>query len=311
MELEQLAQQAIAIVKQAGELIRSIPRPHVYTKEGHANFVTEADMASQRFLIERLSPLLPEAHFFAEEQEENKMAPGWNWVIDPIDGTTNFIRGYRPSSISVGLVKDGVGMLGIVLDPFAGELFSAVKGGGAFRNGEPIHVADIPLENALVAFGTAPYYQELKDATFAGTCAGAARRRWICATWPRASWTASSSCASPPGITPPVRLSSRRRGLSPAPPQGRRSPLRKSSPSWRARRGCIPCWRSWRGNTWHSRNEKPRGDCGGFCMAQQNPRALLDGHMTKAAPPFYGMGAACFFHRLRLRLSWEVQPSWL
>ena len=167
MELEQLAQQAIAIVKQAGELIRSIPRPHVYTKEGHANFVTEADMASQRFLIERLSPLLPEAHFFAEEQEENKMAPGWNWVIDPIDGTTNFIRGYRPSSISVGLVKDGVGMLGIVLDPFAGELFSAVKGGGAFRNGEPIHVADIPLENALVAFGTAPYYQELKDATFA------------------------------------------------------------------------------------------------------------------------------------------------
>jgi len=49
MELEQLAQQAIAIVKQAGELIRSIPRPHVYTKEGHANFVTEADMASQRF----------------------------------------------------------------------------------------------------------------------------------------------------------------------------------------------------------------------------------------------------------------------
>ena len=58
MELEQLAQQAIAIVKQAGELIRSIPRPHVYTKEGHANFVTEADMASQRFLIEHLSPLL-------------------------------------------------------------------------------------------------------------------------------------------------------------------------------------------------------------------------------------------------------------
>ena len=115
MELEQLAQQAIAIVKQAGELIRSIPRPHVYTKEGHANFVTEADMASQKFLIQQLSPLLPEAHFFAEEQEENTMAPGWNWVIDPIDGTSNFIRGYRPSSISVGLVKDGQPMMGLVL----------------------------------------------------------------------------------------------------------------------------------------------------------------------------------------------------
>ena len=285
MELEQLAQQAIAIVKQAGELIRSIPRPHVYTKEGHANFVTEADMASQRFLIERLSPLLPEAHFFAEEQEENKMAPGWNWVIDPIDGTTNFIRGYRPSSISVGLVKDGVGMLGIVLDPFAGELFSAVKGGGAFRNGEPIHVADIPLENALVAFGTAPYYQELKDATFAvakelGVRCGDLRRSGSAAVdlchLAAGQLDGFFELRLSPGITPPVRLSSRRRGLSPAPPQGRRSPLRKSSPSWRARRGCIPCWRSWRGNTWHSRNEKPRGDCGGFCMAQQNPRALLD-----------------------------------
>ena len=163
MELQALLEKAEPILRQAGELVRAIPHPAVYSKEGHANFVTEADMASQQFLMEHLSPLLPEARFFAEEQEENKMAPGWNWVIDPIDGTTNFIRGYRPSSISVGLVKDGVGMLGIVLDPFAGELFSAVKGGGAFRNGEPIHVADIPLENALVAFGTAPYYQELKD----------------------------------------------------------------------------------------------------------------------------------------------------
>ena len=46
--------------------------------------------------MEHLSPLLPEARFFAEEQEENKMTPGFNWVIDPIDGTTNFIRGYQP-----------------------------------------------------------------------------------------------------------------------------------------------------------------------------------------------------------------------
>ena len=147
MELEQLARQAADSVRQAGELIQSIPRPQVYTKEGHANFVTEADMASQKFLIQQLSPLLPEAHFFAEEQEENTMAPGWNWVIDPIDGTSNFIRGYRPSSISVGLVKDGQPMMGLVLDPFAGELFSAVKGGGAFCNGQPIHTQETPVES--------------------------------------------------------------------------------------------------------------------------------------------------------------------
>ena len=96
MELQALLEKAEPILRQAGELVRSIPHPAVHSKEGHANFVTEADMASQQFLMEHLSPLLPEARFFAEEQEENKMAPGFNWVIDPIDGTTNFIRGYQP-----------------------------------------------------------------------------------------------------------------------------------------------------------------------------------------------------------------------
>ena len=167
MELEQLAAKAGQVVQEAGKLIQSIPRPQVYTKEGHANFVTEADMASQKFLIEHLAPLLPQAHFFAEEQEDNRLAPGWNWIIDPIDGTTNFIRDYRASTISVGLIQDGVGMMGLVLDPYRGELFSAIRGQGAFCNGEAIHAADVPTSSALVAFGTAPYYQELKAATFA------------------------------------------------------------------------------------------------------------------------------------------------
>ena len=111
MELEQLAAQASQVMKEAGAVIRAIPRPKIYTKEGHANFVTEGDVASQNYLMEHLSPLLPEAHFFAEEQEENQLAPGYNWVIDPIDGTTNFIRGYQSWCISVGLVLDGEGLL--------------------------------------------------------------------------------------------------------------------------------------------------------------------------------------------------------
>ena len=146
MELQALLEKAEPILRQAGELVRSIPHPAVYSKEGHANFVTEADMASQQFLMEHLSPLLPEARFFAEEQEENKMAPGFNWVIDPIDGTTNFIRGYQPSAISVGLVKDGQGVMGLVLDLGTGELFTAVRGGGAFCNGNPLQGAQAPLE---------------------------------------------------------------------------------------------------------------------------------------------------------------------
>lgn len=167
MELQALALQAGAVLREAGELIRSIPHPAVTSKEGHANFVTEADVASQTFLLERLGPLFPQARFFAEEQEEHQLAPGWNWIVDPIDDTTNFIRRYRPSAISAGLVKDGEGMLGLVYDPWADELFSAVRGQGAFCNGNPIHAAEIPLENALFVFGTAPYHRELAEASFA------------------------------------------------------------------------------------------------------------------------------------------------
>ncbi|MGI6255669.1 MAG: inositol monophosphatase family protein [Acutalibacter sp.] len=167
MDLEKLALDVGEAMRQAAALVLSIPRPKVFTKEGHANFVTEADVASQKFLMEKLSALLPQAHFFAEEQEENVMAPGYNWVIDPIDGTTNFIRAYRPSAISVGLVEDGEGILGLVLDLSCGDLFSAVKGKGAFCNGEPIHAAETPVENALIAFGTSPYYRELMGPSFA------------------------------------------------------------------------------------------------------------------------------------------------
>ena len=166
-QLQALLPQAEAIVREAGALVNSLKHPQVYTKDGHANFVTEADLSSQKFLLEKLTPLLPEAHFFAEEQKENHLAPGFNWVIDPIDGTTNFMRGYRPCAISVGLVKDGAAVLGLVYDVWAQELFTAVKGGGAFCNGQPIRASQAPLENALISFGTSPYYRDRAQATFA------------------------------------------------------------------------------------------------------------------------------------------------
>ena len=167
MDLQQLARQAGEAVRQAGALARSIPRPQVHTKEGHANFVTDADLAAQRFLLERLSPLLPGAHFFAEEQQGNQLAPGYNWIIDPIDGTANFIRRYPPSAVSVGLVRDGEAVLGLVLDLWQDQLYSAVKGGGAFLEGERLQAAHTPVEDSLVVFGTAPYYRDKAALTFA------------------------------------------------------------------------------------------------------------------------------------------------
>lgn len=166
MEEKNLVSQVILVAEAAGKLVLSIEKPRVTSKEGHANYVTEADVSSQRYCIGQLTPLVEGAHFFAEEQEENCLAPGYNWVIDPIDGTTNFMRGYRHSAISIGLVKDGEAVLGVVHNPYTGETFSAVKGEGAFLNHTAIQVEETPIADSLIVFGTSPYYREKADETF-------------------------------------------------------------------------------------------------------------------------------------------------
>ena len=80
--------------------------------------------------------------------------------MDPIDGTTNFVRDLRQSAISVALAKDGVIEYGVVLDPYKAELFSARRGGGAFLNGSLIHVSDRPLSQGVFGMGTAIYRRE-------------------------------------------------------------------------------------------------------------------------------------------------------
>lgn len=166
MELRTLQKNVEAVIRADGKLIRSMEYPKIYSKEGHANFVTEADLASQNYLKEQLKVLLPQANFFAEEQEENVLRPGYNWILDPLDGTTNFMRGYNPSAVSIGLVRDGKGVLGLVYDIFGDELFSAVSGEGAFCNGKPIRISEIEPENALIAFGSSPYYRDKAEETF-------------------------------------------------------------------------------------------------------------------------------------------------
>ena len=167
MDWNEILERVCTLVKEDGRRILAMKRPEVFEKEGHANFVTSADLASQSFLLEGLAPLVPGAHFFAEEQEEHVLAPGYNWLIDPIDGTTNFMRGLRCSSISVGLVNDGKAVLGVVYQFYSDELFCAVRDKGAFLNGKPIHAADTPLDKALIEVGTSPYLTAFHAATAA------------------------------------------------------------------------------------------------------------------------------------------------
>lgn len=166
MELSVLANKAAQIAREAGALIRGAENPQIFQKEGDANYVTSTDIAAQKMILDRLAALLPQAHFFAEEQEENTLTPGDNWVVDPLDGTSNYMRGFCHSSVSIALVRDGEGVLGVVHNPYLQETFVGIRGQGAWRGDTPIHVSEDSLAQGLVLFGTSPYYREYADQTF-------------------------------------------------------------------------------------------------------------------------------------------------
>ncbi len=153
------------LIREAGAIMRGVPdevRNNPECKEGSANFVTAYDVKVQEFLKEGLTRLLPTAAFFAEEDGESSRAigSGYTFIIDPIDGTTNFMCGYNTSAVSVGLLLDGQPIFGGIYDPYRDEYFSAVAGQGATCNGDPIRVSERPVTRAIVAIGSAPYRKD-------------------------------------------------------------------------------------------------------------------------------------------------------
>ena len=143
---------------------------NVHTKPGDANFVTVYDLKVQEFLIGRMKELFPSAEFFAEEKENSAedVQKEYCFIIDPIDGTANFMHEYRRSSISVGLYSYGEALFGAVYDPYLDEMFYAERGKGAYLNGKRLHVSSRKIDVAIAAMGTVPYYKkELGETTFA------------------------------------------------------------------------------------------------------------------------------------------------
>ncbi len=158
----------IETVKEAGKIILSAHNQEaaVTAKEGKKNFVTKYDVAVQDFLFKELGKVFPEAEFVGEESENNFESKALRFIIDPIDGTTNFMQDYRCSCISVALCRENDVVAGVVYNPYTDEIFSAEKGGGAFLNSKRIKVSDRPLSDGLALFGTSPYHPENTDETF-------------------------------------------------------------------------------------------------------------------------------------------------
>lgn len=154
-------------VREAAELILQAHGILAETKTGKRDVVTEYDRRVQETLIALLSDAVPGAHFFCEEMDEqDRLDENQVFIIDPIDGTMNFVHGLKHSCISVAYMEEGEVRVGMIYNPYTDELFSAIAGGGAECNGKAIHVTDTGLADSIVCFGTAPYQPALTDRTF-------------------------------------------------------------------------------------------------------------------------------------------------
>ncbi len=128
----------------------------VLRDKGLNELVTEADVAAQRAIVAVLEGVVPGAAFLGEEENlgQGKGRQGLRWIIDPIDGTTNFTRGVPPYAVSIGLVDGDRPLVGVVLDVPHDELFSAAQGQGLLVNGEKVGVsATEALADSLIATG--------------------------------------------------------------------------------------------------------------------------------------------------------------
>lgn len=165
MEKDILAKSIIQIAKEASAIM--LDRNFEVMEKGSAsNIVTTKDIAVQSFLKDNLLKLIPGSTFLGEEQEELPKDAEYIWVVDPIDGTSNYARDLGLSVISIGLLKNAKQHIGVVFNPYRNEMFYAVNGGGAFLNGEKINVSKRPFSNGMLCSAMCLYDQRYAKECF-------------------------------------------------------------------------------------------------------------------------------------------------
>ncbi len=165
VDLQALCQEVRSLTIEVGIFIKNERKKFTFDNiivKGKNDFVSYVDKTSEKLIIERLSQLLPESGFIAEEGTSSKKGETYNWIIDPLDGTTNFIHGIPCFAISIALMRDQELILGVVYEINLEECFYAWEGSKAYLNETEIHVSNASkLSDALIATGF-PYYDYSK-----------------------------------------------------------------------------------------------------------------------------------------------------
>ena len=179
MNYSDLTASVIELTKTTGLFLKSMVgklNEGMIETKGQMDFVTEVDKKSEKLLLDGLALIVPEAGFIAEEGTYTRRGDVFNWIVDPLDGTTNFIHSVSPFSISIALMENTELVIGVVYDPIADECFSAWKGGPAQLNGKTIRTSNRgTLGQALIATGF-PY----NDFTLADAYLGSFRELMTC-----------------------------------------------------------------------------------------------------------------------------------
>lgn len=176
--LDAVLRTAAAIARQAGQVVlEGWGRAGTIGYKGEVDLVTDHDRRSEALIVAALQRAFPDHAIHAEEKGAvNHTRSPYLWLIDPLDGTTNFAHGFPVFAVSLGLLHRGEPLVGVVYDPARDECFSAIRGGGATLNGRPIRVSSVPsLDTALLATGF-PYDRRARPDNNVGLVARFVRR---------------------------------------------------------------------------------------------------------------------------------------
>lgn len=159
-EYSSIVKNALEIAFQAGEIMLKYFRSsslNIQEKSNSSDVVTEADKSVEAYVRKAVKDLYPDHGVISEESSFLPSLNGWYWIVDPLDGTTNFSQGIPIFNISIGIEKNGETVVGVVYAPYLKEMFFSIKGKGSFFNGRQIQVSHKQnLATAVVATGL-PY----------------------------------------------------------------------------------------------------------------------------------------------------------